>query len=159
MGQRGVVASGLQLRYCGDMQEYAAAMELLRSAGLRATQPRLRVLSILDESKYPLSVADIARTLKSPTVDQVTVYRTLETFVQAGIVQHLELHQGRSFFELATREHHHHLVCRSCGKVEDVEGCDMEHFEKKVAKRSKNFDSVSSHALEFFGDCKECVSV
>lgn len=139
------------------MEEYEAPAALLKTAGLRATQPRLRVLAILEESTYPLSVADIASVLKKPTVDQVTVYRTLETFVQAGIVQHLELHQGRSYFELATREHHHHLVCRTCGRVEDVEGCEMDSMERKVAKKSKHFSTVSSHALEFFGDCKTCV--
>lgn len=139
------------------MTSPGSAAELLKSAGLRATKPRLSVLTILEESNLPLSVADIAAVLRRPRVDQVTVYRTLETFVQAGLVHHVELHQGRSFFELATREHHHHLVCRSCGRVEDVEGCDMELVEKNVAKNSKNFHAVSSHALEFFGDCKSCV--
>lgn len=133
--------------------------QLLKSSGLRATQPRLRVLAVLEESTYPLSVADIASVLVKPRVDQVTVYRTLETFVQAGLVQHLELHQGRSFFEIATREHHHHLVCRSCGRVEDVEGCEMDSMERKVARKSKHFSTVSSHALEFFGDCNGCAKV
>ncbi len=141
------------------MQPDSSTAELLKTAGLRATQPRLRVLAVLEDSTYPLSVADIARVLSKPKVDQVTVYRTLETFVQAGLVQHLELHQGRSFFELATRDHHHHLVCRSCGRVEDVEGCDMDGMERAIAKRSKNFKSVTSHALEFFGDCKECAKI
>lgn len=139
------------------MQEKDGTMELLRAAGLRATTPRLRVLSILEESTYPLSVADIGNALKRPRVDQVTIYRTLETFVQAGLVQHVELHQGRSFFELATREHHHHLVCRQCGRVEDIEGCGLEKIEQSVAKKSKEFVAISSHALEFFGDCKACV--
>ena len=130
---------------------------MLKSAGLRATKPRVRVLSILEESTIPLSVVDITSLLKRPSVDQVTVYRTLESFVQAGLVNHVELHQGRSFFELATREHHHHLVCRSCGKVEDVEDCVMDTLQKKIEKKSKHFSTVSSHALEFFGDCKECV--
>lgn len=134
-----------------------SATELLKSAGLRATQQRERVLKVLEDSTIPLSVADIASVLTRPKIDQVTVYRTLETFVQAGLVHHVELHQGRSFFELATREHHHHLVCRSCGRVEDVEGCDMDTVQKKIAKKSKHFSAVSSHALEFFGDCKGCI--
>lgn len=132
--------------------------ELLKEAGLRATQPRLRILELLKDSAYPLSVADITHLIGRPRIDQVTIYRTLETFVQAGLVQHLELHQGRSFFELATRDHHHHLVCRSCGRVEDVEGCDMSALEKKLAKRSKNFHAVTSHALEFFGECNSCAA-
>lgn len=143
--------------YGERMHPEQSTAELLKTAGLRATKPRLRVLAVLEASTYPLSVADITRSITRPKVDQVTVYRTLETFVQAGLVQHLELHQGRSFFELATREHHHHLVCRSCGRVEDVEGCDMETLESKVAQRSKHFKAVSSHALEFFGDCNECM--
>lgn len=141
------------------MSPQESAAEILRASGLRATKPRLAVLALLDDATYPLSVADIAGTLRKPRVDQVTVYRTLETFVQAGIANHVELHQGRSFFELASREHHHHLVCRSCGLVEDVEGCDMNVLEKNIAKKSKNFSAVSSHALEFFGDCKKCVQV
>lgn len=132
--------------------------ELLKEVGLRATRPRLRLLELLKASAYPLSVADMAHMIGKPQIDQVTIYRTLETFVQAGLVQHLELHQGRSFFELATRDHHHHLVCRSCGRVEDVEGCDMNVVEKKLAKRSKNFHIVTSHALEFFGECNACVA-
>lgn len=139
------------------MQMQLTGTQLLKETGLRATKPRLRILSLLEESTYPLSVADIATILGKPKVDQVTVYRALEIFVQAGLVHHVELHQGRSFFELATREHHHHLVCRSCGRVEDVEDCGMDVVEKQIAKKAKHFASVSSHALEFFGDCKECV--
>ncbi len=139
------------------MDQTQPLLALLRSSSLRATQPRVRVLAVLEQSEYPLSVADIESMLKRPKVDQVTIYRTLETFVQAGLVNHVELHQGRSFFELATRGHHHHLVCRGCGRVEDVEECGMDAIEKKVIKQSKNFASVASHALEFFGDCKDCV--
>ncbi len=133
------------------------AKAVLKGAGLRVTAPRVRVLSILEDSTLPVSVADIARVIRKPRIDQVTIYRTLETFVQAGLVNHVELHQGRSFFELATRGHHHHLVCRGCGRVEDVEECGMEAVEKKVVKSSKHFAAVASHALEFFGDCKDCV--
>lgn len=138
------------------MQADTNTAELLRTTGLRATAPRTRVLAALESSSYPMSVADIATALGRPRIDQVTIYRTLESFVQAGLVQHVELHQGRSFFELATRPHHHHLVCRGCGRVEDVQGCDVERIEKKIAKSSRQFVSVSSHALEFFGDCKNC---
>lgn len=135
------------------------AANILKSAGLRATKPRVRVLSILEESSIPLSVADIATLLRRPKVDQVTIYRTLESFVHAGLVHHVELHQGRSFFELATRGHHHHLVCRSCGRIEDVEGCELDEIEKRIAKKTKNFNAVTSHALEFFGDCNQCVRI
>lgn len=143
--------------YGERVQQSTDTNSILKSAGLRATKPRVRVLAILSEATVPLSVVDITGALGRPRVDQVTVYRTLESFVQAGIVNHVELHQGRSFFELATREHHHHLVCRSCGRIEDVEECGMETVQSKIAKRSKYFRAVTSHALEFFGDCKECV--
>lgn len=127
----------------------------LRDAGLKATAPRMRVLAILHASATPLCVADIVRA-SSGAIDQVTVYRALDSFVAAGLVQLVELQRDRRYYELADRAHHHHLVCRSCGKTEDVDACGIERMQRALERLSRTFRSVDAHALEFFGTCNSC---
>lgn len=128
---------------------------MLRTAGLRATRPRTRILDVLRTTTVPLSVLDIAAKVER-AIDTVTIYRTLESLLKAGLVSRIELQKGRAYYELSDRHHHHHVVCRSCGRIEDVEGCELESLERDIARKSKHFRNIDSHALEFFGECSRC---
>jgi Fe2+ or Zn2+ uptake regulation protein len=130
--------------------------ELLRSKGLKATSGRLLILETLAKNQEPLSVVSLHKLVKR-AVDQVTVYRTLEALVASGLVGTVDLRHGHAHYELAVgRKHHHHIICQSCGEIEDVDECDISPFVKKVQKDSKKFGAISEHSLEFFGICKTC---
>ena len=139
-----------------DNEEGGNSEGLLRAARLKVTPARQDVLRILGNARWPLSVRMIAGML-GPAADQVTAYRTLEVLAAAGIVRSVDLGHGHAHFELvAGREHHHHLVCESCGAIEDVASCGDRTLERAVLKRSKSFASIRTHALEFFGLCAKC---
>lgn len=136
------------------MESHTSAA-LLQRAGIKATVQRTAVLDALRARHAPQSVADIAKTL--PRVDQVTIYRSLELFVRAGIATEVSLQNERAYFEYRdASHHHHHLVCRSCGRIEDVEMCGLDAMSKAIVRQSRQFRSISSHSLEFFGLCVQC---
>jgi Fur family ferric uptake transcriptional regulator len=127
--------------------------EILKSVGMKVTKNRLAVLDLLVTSKKPLSVEDIFKKLK--TADQVTIYRILNQFVLNDVVYQTDFRSGKAYFEFQDH-HHHHIVCKSCGDLEEVEICLPEKFIEKVQKSSSKFRKVSDHALEFFGTCGKC---
>ncbi len=130
--------------------------QILEKHNLKHTGARSAILSIILKSKKPLDVQTIAGLLKKLGLDsdQTTVYRTLQTFVENGILKRVEFREGKFRYELSSLPHHHHLVCTNCGKIEDVEHCGMEEVEKTLQKKT-SFKVVEHHA-EFFGLCKNC---
>lgn len=125
----------------------------LRSNSLKITPARLEVLDILTHTKKPISINDISKKLKD--TDLATLYRTFETLKELGLATQVDFQHGHAHYELATREHHHHLVCQKCGKVVDISKCDTTTLEKQALKISK-FAKINAHSLEFFGICKSC---
>lgn len=128
--------------------------ELLRQKGYRATPGRITLLELLWREKEPLTVAEI-KTRMGSKLDTVTLYRALEALFQKGIIRRVDLAHGHAHYELE-QEHHHHLVCTDCGKLEDIEVREMEKAGENVLKTSKQFKSIYSHELEFFGLCNKC---
>lgn len=127
---------------------------LLRERGHKATPGRVAMLVLLAKSKRPLSAPEIYEALDH-ALDKVTVYRALEALARGGIIHSVDLDHRHRHYELVGGEHHHHIVCRVCGMIENVEPC-IKDFEETVLKRSRVFDSIQSHALEFFGTCVQC---
>ena len=135
---------------------YENFSDLLRKYNYKATPGRLAILKTLASSPKPLSVQNIYQKLKSKT-DKVTVYRTLEALADTDIVSKINFQRNHAYYELAEgREHHHHILCRHCGKIEDIQMHDLESLEKAALKKTKSFSSIKSHSLEFFGLCKKC---
>jgi Fe2+ or Zn2+ uptake regulation protein len=128
----------------------------LRAAGLKATSARIAVLATLVKAKEPLGAQEIAKAIGSKTADTATVYRVINSLVEAGMVRVVSLRHDHVDYELADLPDHHHLVCLSCGKVEDFTGCGADDLAAAVLKRSKAFAELTQHSLEFFGTCKEC---
>jgi Fur family transcriptional regulator, ferric uptake regulator len=128
--------------------------KLLKDKGYRITTERQRVLSTI--TSHPLTAQDIYETLKKNKVqiDLASVYRSLELFVNIGIVRVIELGEGKKRYEIIDeKNHHHHIICNSCGTIEDVSLKD-ETFLQKIKTRSKF--KIDHHHLEFFGTCAEC---
>jgi len=119
----------------------------------RQTAERKGILATLTRATKPLTAAEIQSCLGT-AAHTATVYRALQDLVQSGEVRQVELGGRAARYELNT-EHHHHIVCTSCGEIEDVHA-EPKGLEGKVLSQSKKFKTVSSHSLEFFGVCKEC---
>lgn len=134
----------------------AAPTDVLRAHGFRVTKGRIRLLDVLARSGKPLSVQELRAKLENAQ-DQATLYRTLTDLATAGIVRRVDLNTGTAHFEYTPgREHHHHVVCTRCGTIEDIDNCALDTLEKHLMKRSKSFARISSHSLEFFGECVRC---
>ncbi len=130
------------------------SLSKLKQVGLRTTQPRLRVLEMLDTLPEPLSAQEIAERIDG--VDQATVYRTLEHFVAKGLARRVDVRKERVLYEKNDEHDHHHLVCTSCNRIEDFSGCAFESLSEHALSHSKYFASVTSHSFELFGTCRSC---
>lgn len=127
----------------------------LKDAALKVTPARLAVLEYLENTVTPLSADRIIDHIQDEhiDVDQATIYRILEIFVKKGLLRRLEFQEGKYRYEKFGEEHHH-LICESCGKIEDISDCNIADLEKEIGKK-KGF-LVKRHSLEFFGVCSSC---
>ena len=126
----------------------------LAAHGLRLTKPRQEIFAVLDHQ--PQSVLEISQKLtkKKLQIDKVTIYRTLDCFVNLGLASKTQFKDQTFVYELADQDHHHHhVVCEGCGKIADIE-LD-EAVLLKTAKQKSPFQIISHH-LEFFGLCQKC---
>lgn len=138
----------------GGAERVQRALEQMRRAKLRVTEARRAMLRALSVAKVPLSADEIHRKAGSGRADRVTVYRSLEAFEAAGIVQRHPLEKGRSLYALtAAGHHHHHLVCRGCGAIERLAECDALALE--AAAHARGYTRLS-HVLEIHGLCPRC---
>lgn len=130
----------------------------IRASGKRMTRTRLAVLSMLESTKYPLSPAELYARLKKQNVaiDPVTVYRNLNALKAIGLVRQLKLHQEEQFrYEMKEgREHHHHIRCKSCGRIEDLLLCPLKKLTAMIERETRYV--VGDHSLEFSGWCPTC---
>ncbi len=126
----------------------------LKTIGLKATLPRLKILEIFQKSEQRhLSAEDIYRLLLAENMDigLATVYRVLTQFEQAGLLARNHFDNGKAVFELNEGSHHDHLVCLVCGKVEEFYDAEIEKRQQDIAK-TRGFD-LREHALSLYGIC------
>jgi Fur family ferric uptake transcriptional regulator len=131
----------------------------------RWTMPREAILELLSKSSKHMSAKEIYASLYNsyPGMGLTTVYRTLDLLARMGVVTKLTLGDGQSRYEFKSREkedHHHHLICTSCGRIIDYsEFLDEElSLVKKTEERlAKKFNFViQDHNIEFLGLCEKC---
>lgn len=126
----------------------------LKNAGLKATLPRLKVLSLFEKSKERhMSAEDVYKILLS-TGDDVglaTVYRVLTQFEQAGLLVRHHFESGKAVFELNEGSHHDHIVCMQCGRVEEFCDENIEVLQHKAAEE-RGF-KINEHSLYIYADC------
>jgi Fur family ferric uptake transcriptional regulator len=129
--------------------------QLLVRKKLKKTAGRVAVLKALQVLGRPVKVQEIVEQLvrDKVSVDQATVYRTLEIFVREGLVEQIDFRDGKYRYELQ-ENHHHHLVCNNCASVQEIEGELLSVDERKVLQ-DKQF-LIQAHTLEFFGLCEKC---
>jgi Fur family ferric uptake transcriptional regulator len=128
----------------------------LKTSGLKATLPRLRVLELFQrEGARHLAAEDVYKQLLADGTDigLATVYRVLMQFVQAGLLSRQYFEGGRALFELNEGRHHDHLVCMRCGKVEEFYDAAIERRQHEVA-RQRGFE-LQEHTLALYGLCRD----
>jgi Fur family ferric uptake transcriptional regulator len=126
----------------------------LKTIGLKATAPRLRILELFEKSTVRhLSAEDVYRQLMTEGIDVglATVYRVLTQFEQAGLLQRHHFESGKAVFELNDSSHHDHLVCMTCGRVEEFFDDEIEKRQLKIAKQ-RGF-AIRAHSLYIYADC------
>ena len=127
----------------------------IKSSGLKATGPRLKILEIFRASAVRhLTAEDVYRTLmlEGTDIGLATVYRVLTQFEQAGLLSKQHFESGKAIYELNDGEHHDHLVCLDCGHVEEFIDADIEKRQKNIAK-GLGFE-LTDHAMALYGHCK-----
>ncbi len=130
------------------------SIEDLKNTGLKATLPRLKILEIFQKgAQRHMTAEDVFRVLLEDRSDVglATVYRVLTQFEQAGILSRSHFEGGKAVFELNEGQHHDHLVCLDCGKVEEFFDAEIEKRQQAVAK-AKGF-AISDHALSLYATC------
>lgn len=128
---------------------------LLRKSGLRVTKSRLAIISTIKEAQKPISPQEIIEKI-GKKFNPATVYRFINKLKFCGIIRQIDLRQNSARYEMADLRHHHHLVCVRCGKIENIDGCELEGAYKSFLEKTKKFSKICEHSLEFFGICKEC---
>jgi len=126
----------------------------LKSIGLKATYPRLKILDLFQTSEQRhLTAEDVYRLLMSEGMDigLATVYRVLTQFEQAGLLERHYFESGKAVFELHEGGHHDHLVCLQCGRVEEFFDPEIEHRQNAVAAE-RGF-KMKNHALYLYAEC------
>ena len=126
----------------------------LREAGLKTTQPRLKVLDVLETSPiHHMTAEDVYKRLleTEQEIGLATVYRILTQFEAAGLVIRHNFEGGRALYELDNGAHHDHMVCVECGKV-------FEFFDRTIEQRQRNVAakagfSMEDHSLSLYGVC------
>jgi Fur family ferric uptake transcriptional regulator len=131
-----------------------ANIEELKSTGLKATMPRLKILDVFQKgAQRHMTAEDVFRVLLDERSDigLATVYRVLTQFEQAGILVRSHFESDKAVYELNEGQHHDHLVCLDCGRVEEFYDAEIEKRQHDVA-RTKGFD-IAGHALSLYAHC------
>lgn len=128
---------------------------IFREKNLKLTPQRYAIYKYLKSTKSHPSAEMIYDAIKAdfPTMSLATVYKTVRTLIELGLVQEINVGEDNFRFD-ANVDNHPHIVCITCGKVDDIEDAAFEHLNQDV----ENFTNykVSTHKLYFYGVCPEC---
>lgn len=128
--------------------------EHLKTIGLKATLPRLRILELFENSQVRhLAAEDVYKKLVEEGTDTglATVYRVLTQFEQAGLLMRHHFESGKAVYELNRGSHHDHLVCVQCGHVEEFYDAGIEKRQEQIAQE-RGF-RIHDHSLHIYADC------
>ena len=130
--------------------------EELKVVGLKATQPRLKILNVLEQNRERhMSAEDVYRALMAAGDDLglATIYRVLMQFESAGLVIRHHFAEGHAVFELDSGEHHDHILCLDCGKVTEFVDSTIERRQIRIA--TQHGFRLADHSLVLHGRCEQ----
>ena len=128
----------------------------LKSSGLKATLPRIKILGVFQNSTVRhLTAEDVYKVLLAEDSDigLATVYRVLMQFEQAGLLTRSSFESGKAVYELNEGQHHDHLVCLDCGRVEEFYDAEIERRQHQIAQE-RGF-KLQEHALSLYASCSK----
>ena len=126
----------------------------LKSSGLKATLPRIKILEVFQRTeRRHLTAEDVFKVLLAEGADigLATVYRVLMQFEQAGLLRRSNFESGKAVFELNEGQHHDHLVCLDCGRVEEFFDAEIEQRQRTIAV-TRGFE-LQEHSLALYARC------
>ena len=126
----------------------------LKSSGLKATLPRIKILEVFQRAQQRhMTAEDVFKALLGEGADigLATVYRVLMQFEQAGLLTRSNFESGKAVFELNEGQHHDHLVCLTCGRVEEFFDAEIELRQRTVAE-TRGFE-LQEHSLALYARC------
>lgn len=137
-------------------QGLLAAGDRLFAVGERVTSQRLLVANALAAARRQLTADQLFRSLRRqvPSIGRATVFRTLETLVEAGVARRLEQDGHVYAYVACLPEHHHHLACTRCGRVEEIGESYVRPIAQRLA-RDMGFE-IDDARLDFYGRCAAC---
>lgn len=129
---------------------------IIRAAGHRVTPQRVFILDAVCEGHGHTTLGEIYARIREvdPSIDRSTLYRTLKLFVDLGLVVSADTGDGETYYEIAKQHRHHHLVCRRCGKEQEIEHAVMQGMFDQVYQQY-GFRPETDH-LVLFGICADC---
>jgi Fur family transcriptional regulator, ferric uptake regulator len=138
-----------------EKKELTQALNLLQQAGLRRTKSREALLGFLIREHGPFTIEEIFRGIKKKDLDVVTVYRGVLSLEKIGLARRCDFGDSVARYEFQSdpRYHHHHVICKTCRKMESLESCRLPDLE--VQAKQLGYSDLT-HSLEFFGVCKGC---
>lgn len=128
--------------------------EELKSSGLKATLPRIKILEVFQQAaQRHMTAEDVYKVLlgEGSDIGLATVYRVLMQFEQAGLLSRNHFETGKAVFELNEGKHHDHLVCVSCGRVEEFYDAEIERRQQEIA--AERGYKLHDHALALYVEC------
>ena len=126
----------------------------LKSSGLKATLPRIKILEVFQHAnRRHMTAEDVFKALlaEGSDIGLATVYRVLMQFEQAGLLTRSNFESGKAVFELNEGQHHDHLVCLDCGRVEEFNDPEIEKRQRAVAV-TRGFE-LQEHSLSLYAHC------
>lgn len=128
---------------------------VLKDNGYKLTEQRKLIIEVFEEKNGPYTAQEVFDRvkLKSSKIDFSTIYRNLELLSSLNIINKLIINSGVSHFELQGRRHHHHLICKGCGEMKEIDICPFGDYEDKL--RASGFEPTE-HRFEIYGYCSKC---
>ncbi len=129
---------------------------IFKDRKLRRSHPRLLIYQELSDAGTPLSPQELYQGLlkKEKKVGLTSVYRSLDLFESQGMVFKIRNGSSVKYKLCELEDHHHHIVCKACGNVVELNFCDISNWLKKVSE-STGYQMID-HQLNFYGLCKDC---
>jgi Fur family ferric uptake transcriptional regulator len=138
------------------MVDVVPLLAALESSDYRMTGPRRTVAALVADQPGHFAAADLveAAQVRDLDVGRATIFRTLDVMLELGLVERLDLPSGEHAYVACESSHHHHVVCSSCGRSEDVDDGGLRPIVRDIARRTGW--RVDAHRLELFGLCPDC---
>lgn len=128
------------------------ASSRLETIGFRSTAPRRAVLQAIESAPGPFTVEDLLAEL--PGVGRATVFRTIKLLQELEMMCRVPLEDGTARYQVSEGDHHHHLVCRTCGSLTEFSDPELDAL---IADRARTHGfAIQGHSLELYGFCRAC---